>query len=435
MPLNSGSAITPESYAEALLSTLGINRPVPGHRGLAAPMMWADSGAMQLSGYADGPPRHCAAPLAVCAQGVWLALSALCPDAFAPDFRAYRLLGERAALANLQRQGRVSAGGACGFYTLADGVLALNLAREDDATLLPAWLECDVSALSELPALLATRDSATLMERGRLLGLAVAALNKPGVAQSWYQARRFAAPIKPRGEVPVVVDLSALWAGPLCGQLLAQSGARVIKVESSRRPDGARLGPSDFFDVMNVGKESVALDFRDSRDLQRLRGLLEKADIVIESARPRALEQLGIDAEEILASYPGKIWLSITGYGRNAPMREWIAYGDDAGVAAGLSWLMGGDVGDPVFCADAIADPLTGLHAALLALAGWRSGGGTLLDIALHDVVAHCIAAGHLDADPALSQDGVVKPVARVAAGRAASMGADTSTVLREFAL
>ena len=131
---------------------------------------------------------------------------------------------------------------------------------------------------------------------------------------------------------PLVIDLSSLWAGPLCAQLLAGCGARVIKVESTARPDGARRGPARFYDLLNVGKESVALDFRDPADRKRLHALLAQADIVIESARPRALEQLGIHAAQLLVARPGMVWLGITGYGRRAPMRDWIAYGDDAGV-------------------------------------------------------------------------------------------------------
>ena len=99
-----------------------------------------------------------------------------------------------------------------------------------------------------------------------------------------------------------VVDLGALWAAPLCAQLLQEMGSRVIKVESSARPDGARAGPSHFFDLMNAGKESVALDLRTATGRSALNDLLIAADIVIESSRPRALEQMGIFAARILGT-------------------------------------------------------------------------------------------------------------------------------------
>jgi len=229
-----------------------------------------------------------------------------------------------------------------------------------------------------------------------------------------------------------VLDLSTLWAGPLCAQLLAAGGARVLKVESLSRPDGARRGPAAFYDLLNAGKESVALDLASATGRRQLLALLGHADIVVESARPRALQQMGIQAADMVAAHPGLTWLSVTGYGRREPLCDWIAYGDDAGVAAGLSWLMGGDRGDPVFCGDAIADPLTGLHAALLAQAAWQAGGGQLLDIALCDVVAYCIGTGRVA--PAGAELEVAVPVARAAPGRASESGADTARILAEFA-
>ncbi len=91
---------------------------------------------------------------------------------------------------------------------------------------------------------------------------------------------------------------------------------------------------------------------------------------------------------------------------------------------------MGGAHGDPVFCGDAIADPLTGLHAALLALAAWRGGGGLLLDIALRDVAAYCAAGVAVDGAAAVEAQ---PPRARAVTAAAAALGADTERVLREF--
>lgn len=421
--------VTPTAHARRLLDSLGLPqlRPVTDER--APALLWAQSGAMWLSGHADGPARACPAPLATCAQGAWLALAALCPT-LDPGFDACRLLGERAAIAGLSRQGRRSAGGACRLWQVVDGVLALNLARADDAELLPAWVEAAVADEAALADILARRELATLVERARLLGLAAAPMLPPSSQPTWFHATRHAPPVQPPRRTPLVIDLGALWAGPLCAQLLSQCGARVVKVESRARPDGARNGPPVFHDLLNAGKESVALDLREAGDRARLQALLRRADIVIETSRPRALEQMGISAAEVIAANPGSVWLSITGYGRRVPMRDWIAYGDDAGVAAGLSWLMGGAHGDPVFCGDAIADPLTGLHAALLALAAWRGGGGLLLDIALRDVAAYCAAGVAVDGAAAVEAQ---PPRARAVTAAAAALGADTERVLREF--
>ena len=173
------------------------------------------------------------------------------------------------------------------------------------------------------------------------------------------------------------------------------------------------------------------MDLSSADHRARLLALLLKADIVLESARPRGLEQLGIRAAEIVASRPGISWVSITGYGRQAPMRDWIAYGDDAGVAAGLGWLLRRDGARSVFCGDAIADPLTGLHAALLAYASWLDGGGRLLDISLHGVAAYG-AALH-DTTHAVAGHAAQPPQARAVSARAAPPGRDTARVLREF--
>ena len=109
---------------------------------------------------------------------------------------------------------------------------------------------------------------------------------------------------------------------------------------------------------------------------------------MIESSRPRGLAQLGIDAEALVGE--GLVWVSITGYGRREPEGNWIAYGDDASAASGLAAATG-DPDAPLFCGDAIADPLTGLHAAVSALAHLRAGEGALLELALRDVTAHCL--------------------------------------------
>jgi crotonobetainyl-CoA:carnitine CoA-transferase CaiB-like acyl-CoA transferase len=150
------------------------------------------------------------------------------------------------------------------------------------------------------------------------------------------------------------------------------------------------------------------------------------------------LRQLGIDAVQLVAANPQLTWISITGYGRLDPMANWVAFGDDAAVAAGLSRLVDDSGGEIAFCGDAVADPLTGLHAALLAWHGYRTGGGGLRALALRDVVAHCIEA-ELALPPerlraradewreVIERAGLldVQPMARRASGVARALGAD----------
>ena len=400
--------------------------------------LWAASGAQYLTGDSMGPPLPSPAPLATCAQGSWLALAALSGGVLDYQFPAYQLLGERAAVLGLQRRGAISAGGACHLLDCADGQLALNLPRDDDWALLPAWLECSAEDWLDVAKVLRSRSCAPMVARARLLGLAAAPAAAPVELHDWYQAVPLAGGAQPQRRQPLVIDLSALWAGPLCAQLLGQLGARVIKIEDSGRPDGARAGAPRFFDLLNANKQSVALDFASTGGRRQLHQLLACADIVIESSRPRALEQMGIQAADIVRAGAGRVWLSITGYGRHAPMREWIAFGDDAGVAAGLSWLLRRATGTVAFCGDAIADPLTGLHAALLSWATWTQGGGVLLDVSLLGVLTHCIAAGKTTGHGVAlspSQPAIVPPCARPAARSAAPLGCHTEGVLQELGI
>ena len=90
-----------------------------------------------------------------------------------------------------------------------------------------------------------------------------------------------------------------MWAGPLCGQLLARAGATVVKVESARRPDGTRAGAPAFFDWMNAGKLSYAVDFDERPEL---RELLAVADVVIEGSRPAALQRRGLGPQDVGAA-------------------------------------------------------------------------------------------------------------------------------------
>lgn len=415
---------------------------------------------MALTGTADGPPVARPAGIAVAAAGAWEGLRAIATTngvEIDVDLDAPALLGERAAIAGLTRAGTTSPGGACRLVRARDGWLAVHLARGDDVDLLPAWLEVDDErtdpwALVELEV--SRRDAAYLERRATLLGMAVSrAVPPPATAPPWYRLAAEGPPsLDRRSRAPLVVDLSSLWAGPLSTHLLALTGARVIKIESVGRPDGARSGPAAFFDLMNAGKLAVAPDFSDDRDLVRLERLVRSADIVVEGSRPRALAQLGIDAPQVVKTGTGVTWVSITGYGRDGEEGNRVAFGDDAAVAAGLAAAVGSE-SEPLFCADAVADPLAGLHAALAALASWCGGGGHLIDIALRDVAAHALVAtatdantpgegvverSRLDAGQWVVRQGrecvpVAAPRARGARGRAPMLGADTERVLTEL--
>jgi crotonobetainyl-CoA:carnitine CoA-transferase CaiB-like acyl-CoA transferase len=443
-------------YAQFLLASLGRTEPLracatPAHPAVA----WARSGLMALTGHADTPVLS-PSPLAACADGVVMGLRSLAPGRLPETLEGAGLLAERAALNQLQRHGSCSPGGACRILHTATEPIAVNLARPADWELVPAWLADPERAATApaqdwqaLEAQLARHQAAPLVARGRLLGLAVApAAGEIPIATPWCQA--IGGPFPGRGgrppPQPLVVDLSSLWAGPCCGQLLGLLGARVLKVESQSRPDGARAGEPRFFDLLNAGKESVALEFESAVGRAQLRRLLERADIVIEASRPRALRQLGIAAEDVLAARPGLTWISISGYGRSEPEANWIAYGDDAGVAAGLTARLQEVSGQWLICGDAIADPLTGLHAALAAWAGFLAGGGALLELALSKVTAAAANFALPDTPAArrmryrrwsetltAAAEPIGTPRVRAARTHAAELGAHTAAVLSEL--
>jgi crotonobetainyl-CoA:carnitine CoA-transferase CaiB-like acyl-CoA transferase len=383
---------------------------------------WAASGAMALTGLPEaplGPPE----PLVDGVEDLARPLGNL--DALA-------LLGERATHMGLWRRGGTSCGGSCRLLSSGEGHLAVSLARDEDFEAVPAWLELErppanaPAAWSAVADAVATRDLEELVARATLLGLPVARVGEAAARPAVDRLSLGPAPARDTAGL-LVVDLSALWAGPLCGDLLAGISADVIKVESPARPDGARRGPAAFFDLLNGRKRSVALDFRFAEGVDALRALIRRADVVIEASRPRALEQLGLDAADEVRGGGPQVWVSITGYGRTDAGTR-VAFGDDAAAGGGLVvW----HEGVPMFCADAVADPITGLAAANACLHALASGGRWLLDVSMAGV---CASLAGLTL-PAPADLPVERPRARQITRRAPELGADTAQVLHELGL
>jgi hypothetical protein len=281
------------------------------------------------------------------------------------------------------------------LFDALDSTIALSLARVEDRQLLPALFESDSLRPHDDHAIAthtARISSLPLVMRGRTMGLPIAAEYEtlPTTAPSVELTTGHSVNTRVRA-APRIVDLSALWAGPLASHLLSLAGAEVIKVESRSRPDAMR-DVGEFYALVNQRKASVVLDFKNSDDLQVLRALISSADIVIEAARPRALLQLGIDANEIVRTTPGLSWITITAHGAQGDAANWVGFGDDCGVASGLSAALRAACGQTGFVGDAIADPLTGIFAALTAWNAWISGNGGRFGIAMSHVVAHCIS-------------------------------------------
>ncbi len=343
---------------------------------------WAECGAMALTGDADGPPL---APPTTAAVALDAALAPFGLDA--------GVLGERAASMGLVRGGRRSCGGSSMLLEAADGWVALSLARADDLASLPATFGVGAATADDAWPRVATvlrgLDVESAAARAQLLGMAAAVVG--GGPGAWTVTRVGAAPVgTPPGRPPRVVDLTALWAGPLCAHLLGRTGAEVVKVEDVARPDGARIGSPTYFDLLHHGHASATFRFADERERARLRELVEGADVVLTSARQRAIRQLGLSPETFLDGGRDRVWLAITGHGWND---DRVGFGDDAAAAAGLvAWPFAD--GEPRFAADAIGDPLCGAFAAEAALAAWREGGRWFIDASLSGAAGRVVGDG-----------------------------------------
>jgi hypothetical protein len=304
---------------------------------------------------------------------------------------------QRTRLRRMPKPGRATASGAGRLLGCADGWVAVQLPRRADVELVPAWLGLvepdgpgpvaaevadDGEVWPHVEAAVARIGGQALVDAAALVGLAVARLAERspapdgGVVVHHPRVRSVAAR-------PTVVDLSALWAGPLCGAVLAAAGAQVTKVESTTRPDGARTGDPQLHAELNRAKAHHRLDLTTPTGRAELAQLISDADVVIESSRPRALEQLGIVAADALAASDGPaLWVSITGHGRASAR---IAFGDDAAVAGGL---VDHAADGPRFLGDAVADPLSGLAAAAAALELLVAGRGGLVEVTMAAVAA-----------------------------------------------
>ena len=192
-----------------------------------------------------------------------------------------------------------------------------------------------------------------------------------------------------------VVDLTRVLAGPYCTLVLANLGARVIKVEHPEGGDDARaIGPlvngkSLYFSALNHGKESVALDLKRAADRATFEELLGVAEVLVENFRPGAMERLGYGWEVLHARWPRLIYGAASGFGHTGPLRERPAFDMVVQAMGGILSLTGHPGQPPARVGVSIGDIVAGLflaigiHAALLQRT--RTGEGTMVDVAMFD--------------------------------------------------
>ncbi|WP_289294729.1 CaiB/BaiF CoA-transferase family protein [uncultured Reyranella sp.] len=193
----------------------------------------------------------------------------------------------------------------------------------------------------------------------------------------------------------LVIDLSRILAGPYCTLLMAEMGARVIKVEPPKGGDDARAygpfvnGKSAYFASVNRGKESIALDLKADADRKIFEKLLEKADVVVENFRPGTMEKLGYGWETLHAKYPQLIYASASGFGHTGPNSKDPAYDMVMQGQGGIMSITGNEGQPPSRVGMSIGDIGAGLYTAVAVNAAivhrLKTGESTKVDIAMFD--------------------------------------------------
>lgn len=351
---------------------------------LTAADRWARSGAQSITAFQGRPPGDVAGRMSAAA----LVLETITTHhAYPIKLDGAALLGERAALSDAYEPnpGRTLRG-AGRMLRAIDGWIAANLPRDGDLMMIPALTDGDVAEgdITGLSHWAKSRRIAPILERARLLGLALVEVSRtardPNIRVApWRTSNLLRQAPRPFPET-TVLDLSGLWAGPLAASLLGKAGASVVRLESESRPAPTPPPDETFDQLLNGQKENLRIDFNDR---QRLHETVAQADVVVVSSRPRAIERLG------LRPRAGQLWLSITAHGNQGAAAERIGFGDDAAASAGAVFW---HEGKPNFCGDALADPITGLLAAVASIGLLAAGCSGQIDISLADAARWAIA-------------------------------------------
>ena len=204
-----------------------------------------------------------------------------------------------------------------------------------------------------------------------------------------------------------VLELARILAGPWAGQVLADLGADVIKVESPQGDDTRKWGPpfienpdgsrdAAYFHSTNRGKRSIAIDFSTPEGAEQLRNLIADADVLIENFKVGGLEKYGLHYEELSKLNPRLIYCSITGFGQDGPYATRPGYDYIIQGMSGIMDLTGDPDGDPQKIGVAYADIFTGLYSVIAIQAALRerekSGRGQHIDMSLLDCMVGVLA-------------------------------------------
>jgi crotonobetainyl-CoA:carnitine CoA-transferase CaiB-like acyl-CoA transferase len=203
-----------------------------------------------------------------------------------------------------------------------------------------------------------------------------------------------------------ILDLTSNFMGPYASLLLADMGADVCKIEAPGGDPTRGVGPcrnkgmSVIFLHLNRNKRSAALDLKNPQAAQALQQMLQSADVVLHSLRPKAMAKLGLAYEDVRKINPRIIYCGAFGFGQNGPYAERPAYDDLIQAAVGMPVLQARKSGPPQYVATAIADRLVGMAACnAVAMALYyreKTGHGQSVEVPMFETFAHFVLGDHL---------------------------------------
>ena len=205
----------------------------------------------------------------------------------------------------------------------------------------------------------------------------------------------------------LIIDLTRVLAGPFCTMLLADLGARVIKIEQPGTGDDSRAygpfrdGKSVYFSFVNRGKESIALNLKDESDRALFLRMVRRADVLVENFRPGTMEKLGFSYEELSKLNPSLIYASSSGFGQTGPMSRQAAYDTVVQALSGLMSITGSADGPPTRVGTSVADLTAGVYlfgaVASALYAREKSGRGARIDVAMLDGMVSYLLHGVME--------------------------------------
>ncbi|MCH7745843.1 MAG: CoA transferase, partial [Chloroflexi bacterium] len=210
-----------------------------------------------------------------------------------------------------------------------------------------------------------------------------------------------------------VVDISMGWAGPLAAMLLADFGAEIIKVESTRHmdwwrgnitdpdPDVRPYEKSPLHNGVNRNKRGITLDLKDPSGVAYLKELLAISDVMVENFAPRVMENFGLTYDVVRSINPSLVMISMPGFGSTGPWRNYVGFGNTLEALSGIAGLTGHADGPPVFQSNAYGDPVSGIGGAiglLMALVHRRrTGEGQHIEMAHQELIVQHTAQSLMD--------------------------------------